>query len=212
MLFFYVIAGNSVSEPRAGPSGLGISNPKGSKNEDDVFKKPNTPRKKSSKVEHKQSTLPKEIITTRKNKSKNSIQGQNDVQVSDSDAGEEHARSSNFKFLKSKDPIEKSRNSRSDDHESPKKTTSTENEEPTIQESSETDDANTSLSPPDPFPERKFPLSDSEYAELQSVETLSTAATLDEPTSNATAGQKIKKSPDKKRVKSNKSISRKIFF
>ena len=194
MLLFYVIAGNSVSEPRAGPSGLGISNPKGSKNEDDVFKKPNTPRKKSSKVEHKQSTLPKEIITTRKNKSKNSIQGQNDVQVNDCDAGEEHDRSSdNFKFLKSKDPIEKSRNSRSDDHESPKKTTSTENEEPTIQESSETDDANTSLSPPDPFPERKFPLSDSEYAELQSVETLSTAATLDETTSNATAGQKIKK-------------------
>ena len=194
MLLFYVIAGNSVSEPRAGPSGLGISNPKGSKNEDDIFKKPNTPRKKSSKVEHKQSTLPKEIITTRKNKSKNSIQGQNDVQVNDCDAGEEHDRSSdNFKFLKSKDPIEKSRNSRSDDHESPKKTTSTENEEPTIQESSETDDANTSLSPPDPFPERKFPLSDSEYAELQSVETLSTAATLDETTSNATAGQKIKK-------------------
>ena len=105
-LIYVIIAGNAVtSEPQAGPSSDNI-----------IFKKPNTPRKKSYKT---------------------SIQSQNDTV-------EVHDKSTNY-------------------------------EEPTIQEISETTNDNVNNSPPqDPFPERKFPLSDSEYAELQSVETTTT--------------------------------------
>ena len=105
-LIYVIIAGNAVtSEPQAGPSSDNI-----------IFKKPNTPRKKSYKT---------------------SIQSQNDTV-------EVHDKSTNY-------------------------------EEPTIQEISETTNDNVNNSPPqDPFPERKFPLSDSEYAELQNVETTTT--------------------------------------
>ena len=60
-----------------------------------MFEKPKTPRKKSSSEEvgHKQSTLPKEIINSPKKKSKNSIQGQNDIELNVS-AGEDACRSS----------------------------------------------------------------------------------------------------------------------
>ena len=103
---YFIIAGNAVTiEPQAGPS-----------SDNKIFKKPNTPRKKSYKT---------------------SIQSQNDK-------AEVHDKSTNY-------------------------------EEPTIQEISETTNDNVNNSPPpDPFPERKFPLSDSEYAELQNVETTTT--------------------------------------
>ena len=46
MIFYNVIAGNAPSEPQAGPSGV-RSNPKGSKNDNELFKKPRTPKKSS---------------------------------------------------------------------------------------------------------------------------------------------------------------------
>ena len=46
IISYNVIAGNAPSEPQAGPSGV-RSNPKGSKNDNELFKKPRTPKKSS---------------------------------------------------------------------------------------------------------------------------------------------------------------------